>query len=989
MADDKVEIFFQAIDRVSDVAEKISSAYVEMVEKLDRAAETIQKGFERSEKATKELLEATKQLPAEMERTRKAAEDQARAEREAAEKAHRLKEEEKALAAEIRKKTTLAQRAGQAVEWLGDRMARAQNRAANFYRRGIQVLNGGFMRMRAFVLGAVAAMALFLGVGGLEGMVRSGTDAVETLDRINFSLRAVTGSQAGATREFQYAYEVADRLGGSLDAAAGSYAKLLAAGKPTGFAIAQVRDIYEATAETATVLGLSNADLEGSLYAVQQMMSKGTISSEELKRQLGERLPGAYAIAAKAMGMTTAALNKQLELGNIYALDFLPKFAAELKRTYGDEVEAAADRFSRHMERMRNRLLFVKDDIARPITEALIPALKDVNEWLDKALEEGKFKRLGERFGDFVTLVHQEWQAGRIDELIGLTIEAGFEIGAKSFQRVFDSKFSASMARIFLKAAVDMFGEFAKMTSDALGFVTLKALGAIGGALHYLADNLEIALKNAFDASLNYWDQITAKLNPFGKDPTPRPMRPFRSYSDSRNDFEMGINDRMLERAEDIEKLTEKLKGYITAEGEGAEKTISALERVKKLLDEIAGTREGDSFSVKIPRPKIDGADNTNATPLKKEHEPISRQELIAAAKLAGYAPSGENGTFVRENQSLLDVSRGRVQGQSLFSSSDGRKFSPTGDTMGGLNDPMEHFQPGLDAIEAKLYDIQAAFGTIGDKIYDLVGGAFDAMGSSIEGLLNGTMNLTGAWSNYGKVLRSTAARAVAEFFQGWIAKRTQAFLVEIGLMKAEEGAKNAASAADKTRALGEAVAWTPAAVIKSIASYGVALAFGAIAIALIGSLMGGGGSSGGSAPKVGATNSYAGASTSVSTPGFADGVVDFRGRGGPREDANLIRISNRESIMTAAATAAYRSPLLAMNAGAGPAQVIAAMGAAPVAYSPTSVPASRGVGDGARNLNILLAYDKADQRRLVRQHGPAVMMDLFRSYGATLGLEA
>lgn len=49
----------------------------------------------------------------------------------------------------------------------------------------------------------------------------------------------------------------------------------------------------------------------------------------------------------------------------------------------------------------------------------------------------------------------------------------------------------------------------------------------------------------------------------------------------------------------------------------------------------------------------------------------------------------------------------------------------------------------------------------------------------------------------------------------------------------------------------------------------------------------------------------------------FADGVVDFRGKGGPRDDANWVRISSGESVITAEGTRQNRQLLEAINSGA------------------------------------------------------------------------
>lgn len=65
-----------------------------------------------------------------------------------------------------------------------------------------------------------------------------------------------------------------------------------------------------------------------------QMISKGTVQSEELKGQLGERLPSAFNLAAKAMGVNTQQLGKMLENGEVLATDLLPRLALELNKTF-------------------------------------------------------------------------------------------------------------------------------------------------------------------------------------------------------------------------------------------------------------------------------------------------------------------------------------------------------------------------------------------------------------------------------------------------------------------------------------------------------------------------------------------------------------------------------------------------------------------------------------------------------------------------------
>ncbi|KAF0093426.1 MAG: tail length tape measure protein [Puniceicoccaceae bacterium 5H] len=885
------------------------------------------------------------------------------------------------------------------LDHLGDMMDRVRRKAAELRRGGVAALNRGFASMRNLIFGVVGAMTIFLGIGGIGGLITKGVDAVETMDRYNFTLKAVTGSQALASEEFLYAQREADRLGVAISSAAGSYSKLLAAGKPAGLQMAEIREIFEATSEAGTVLGLSNETLEGTLYAIQQIMNKGKLSAEELTQQLGERLPGANALAAEAMGMTTAELAKQMELGNVYSNEFLPKFAATLRKYYGDEVGDAADRFARHLTRMQNRITYVTDRIARPITESLIPVLREVNEWLDQGLESGKFERLGYQIGGFVLLVKQEWAAGRVDDLIALTLEAGIESGMNAAGRTMESQFGHTVKKGLLKANLVMLKEFAQAFSDSISFVAMNTTAYLVAAFEAAADRIATYFENRFTRLGQYFkgagEMIAKGQIPGARSfsevadagaPADYQPRQARSYDEIMQEIRVDT----VGNADARRGWLEDYFGGLSAGLDSANQVDgkSATERFGEEVAKLSAALEKNSASLEKTST---GEPNSATGGTGSSGRALSNAELLAAAKLQGYQPSGrDEGGFVKKNPSRLEESRARLEGQPVFDSTDGQNFTPTGDSIGGLTDPMDHFQSASEGMLGALYEIQAAFGSIGDAVYDLTDGAFDAMGSSIEDMLNGTQNLSSAWSDYGKSIRKVASREIAEWVQARIAALTRVTLTKLGLMRTESAAKDAETAKEQMRGMTEAAAWTPAAIIKSIASFGIALAFGALAMVLIGSLIGGmGGGSMPAEPAVGATNPYDGSTTSVQTPGFADGVVAFDGRGGPRDDANMVRMSRGESMITAAATNLFAPALRAMNAGGSRGSVIAAIGgAAPVVASPsaTSTTANNRGGE-QRNIPIYLIRDEADMRQAIRRDGPGVMIDLMRDYGASLSI--
>lgn len=171
---------------------------------------------------------------------------------------------------------------------------------------------------------------------------------------IKTSFTALAGSAEGGADEFKYLDDKTRELGLDLVSTANSYKLLFAAGKEAGLGGEQVRDIFSAITAEAKVLGLSNQQVESSLRAVSQMLGKGKVSAEELRRQLGEALPDATAQAAKALGVTTKELDKMLEKGQIISRDFLPKFAAQIQKTYGGATADAATQLQSNLNRISN-----------------------------------------------------------------------------------------------------------------------------------------------------------------------------------------------------------------------------------------------------------------------------------------------------------------------------------------------------------------------------------------------------------------------------------------------------------------------------------------------------------------------------------------------------------------------------------------------------------------------------------------------------------
>lgn len=200
--------------------------------------------------------------------------------------------------------------------------------------RGVQA----FMAMQVVSWSKEAASALYAASASAERL------------RISLDFSSAVGSAA----EIAYLRKATSDLGLAFDSTAKSYQQFSAAARGTALEGEKARSIFESVAKASAVMGLSADQTSGVLLALQQMISKGTVQSEELRGQLGERLPGAFQTAARAMGVTTAELGKMLEQGQVVADDFLPKFAQELDRSLGDAAEKAANRLDAAINKFDN-----------------------------------------------------------------------------------------------------------------------------------------------------------------------------------------------------------------------------------------------------------------------------------------------------------------------------------------------------------------------------------------------------------------------------------------------------------------------------------------------------------------------------------------------------------------------------------------------------------------------------------------------------------
>jgi tape measure domain-containing protein len=175
-------------------------------------------------------------------------------------------------------------------------------------------------------------------------------DVIQTTAKFQSLDNAIKAT--GDARNLKFLNDQVDRLGLDITAAYNGYKTFSGALMGTSLAGKKGNEIFRQVSEATTVMGLSGEQTEGAFLALGQMMSKGTVSAEELRGQLGERIPGAFQIAAKAMGVTTAQLGDMMKKGQLVSDVFLPKFGAELEKRFGGQAAKAAESLQSNLNRL-------------------------------------------------------------------------------------------------------------------------------------------------------------------------------------------------------------------------------------------------------------------------------------------------------------------------------------------------------------------------------------------------------------------------------------------------------------------------------------------------------------------------------------------------------------------------------------------------------------------------------------------------------------
>jgi tape measure domain-containing protein len=196
------------------------------------------------------------------------------------------------------------------------------------------------------IAGGVPGAVLGSTIGASVSQLRQALGATAAYEaeikKLEIALKGVTTNQIEYNDALKFIQTSTDNYAVTQDILTRQFTKLQASVQGSGGSLQDTKIVFDGIVSAVRATGGSLQDVDSALTATAQVFSKGKVSAEELRQQIGERLPGAFTLFAKSMGKTPQELDKALEGGKVSLQDFMV-FAKELFDRYGENAKIIAD----------------------------------------------------------------------------------------------------------------------------------------------------------------------------------------------------------------------------------------------------------------------------------------------------------------------------------------------------------------------------------------------------------------------------------------------------------------------------------------------------------------------------------------------------------------------------------------------------------------------------------------------------------------------
>lgn len=627
---------------------------------------------------------------------------------------------------------------------------------------------------------------------------------------------------------------------------------------------------FQSIVGAATAAGVPLKKQTDLIIVMSQALSALGIRSDQLVQESRAILSGEIdknAMAARMLGITKADIEAARQQNRVYEflMEKLQAFTEASKvgaTTLTVIVSNLKDSFDQSMGEATKKLFDELKAAFLALTAAIatpeaIGAMRDFHDLL-ATIVAGITRAIPEAISTIssvVGVIIQEWKAGRIDELIGLTIELGFELGLNAvkivWMQIVEVLSAPKIWNVILNACMSFGVKVAEILIDLAEF-PIKGAASV---LIWTFDNLRVQvnavieyMRGAFAKLVNLVaGMLESTVNPVLEFIGEAPLR-FSRMVEATSKKEAGLTwaESWKVASESVDESSKELKEFLvgsvalsreylgmTSEASRiAASSSSAWERMNALMRSYKTEQQWKAGALpkgqEIPDvPNTVRKENVIAPWLVLERK--AKEDLLALdaerARVEGNFAltkvekwSQEQVILKRESDLLTDIIA-KLKEQAKLStdpkeaehimnsitSMEARMTSMTTKSMTQGPNPTSM----VDQLRAAMVELRNEWGTLQQSIAkgfkDVIGAAVSSVANGISGLIKGTMTWAEALRNIGSSIMNAVIDSIARMFAEWIVGRLAVKAVEVAAGQAEAAAK------------------APGALFTSISSYGVA----------------------------------------------------------------------------------------------------------------------------------------------------------------------
>ena len=230
--------------------------------------------------------------------------------------------------------------------------------------------NSETAKLESTLSGLKTMIASAFSVGVILNFTKSLIDAERRLELIENRLNFVAGSVEQGTALFQRLTLAANRLGINIEVLSEGFASFGISATQAGFSARKAEEIFIKMSAGLRAAGATSLQSQRAFLALQQMIDKGVVSAEELRRQLAEALPGATSIMVEAYNnlhpaqqVTMEEFIKLQEAGKILSREILPEFANVLEKRLGPALAGKMNSLDASLEKITTQFFLLKTNI--------------------------------------------------------------------------------------------------------------------------------------------------------------------------------------------------------------------------------------------------------------------------------------------------------------------------------------------------------------------------------------------------------------------------------------------------------------------------------------------------------------------------------------------------------------------------------------------------------------------------------------------------